>query len=204
VEDLVLPTAMWVEKEGAYGNAERRTQFWREQVTAPGEAKSDLWQIMEFAKRFKAGEVWPQGLVDKKPEYRGKTLYEILFANGTVDKFPYAGKILDDRGNEYRNHESEHFGYYVQKDLFEEYRLFNSVPDIPKKGHEMPPFDTYHNVRGQRWPVIDGKERPCGASEVATTPTWWVTRRPSIFTAIRMVGSTSSYSGSTPPAWSTS
>ena len=23
--DLVLPTAMWVEKEGAYGNAERRT-----------------------------------------------------------------------------------------------------------------------------------------------------------------------------------
>ena len=26
--DLILPTAMWVEKEGAYGNAERRTQFW--------------------------------------------------------------------------------------------------------------------------------------------------------------------------------
>ncbi len=25
--DLILPTAMWVEKEGAYGNAERRTQF---------------------------------------------------------------------------------------------------------------------------------------------------------------------------------
>ncbi|MCP4827724.1 MAG: molybdopterin-dependent oxidoreductase, partial [Proteobacteria bacterium] len=24
--DLILPTAMWVEKEGAYGNAERRTQ----------------------------------------------------------------------------------------------------------------------------------------------------------------------------------
>ncbi|XPE42361.1 molybdopterin-dependent oxidoreductase [Shigella flexneri] len=30
--DLILPTAMWVEKEGAYGNAERRTQFWRQQV----------------------------------------------------------------------------------------------------------------------------------------------------------------------------
>src|SRR5690606_5702593 len=26
--DLILPAAMWVEKEGAYGNAERRTQFW--------------------------------------------------------------------------------------------------------------------------------------------------------------------------------
>lgn len=32
--DLILPTAMWVEKEGAYGNAERRTQFWRQQVQA--------------------------------------------------------------------------------------------------------------------------------------------------------------------------
>jgi nitrate reductase NapA len=28
--DLVLPTAMWVEKEGAFGNAERRTQFWHQ------------------------------------------------------------------------------------------------------------------------------------------------------------------------------
>ncbi len=34
--DLILPTAMWVEKEGAYGNAERRTQFWHQLVTAPG------------------------------------------------------------------------------------------------------------------------------------------------------------------------
>jgi nitrate reductase NapA len=40
--DLVLPTAMWVEKEGAYGNAERRTHFWRQLVNAPGEARSDL------------------------------------------------------------------------------------------------------------------------------------------------------------------
>lgn len=38
--DLMLPTAMWIEKEGAYGNAERRTQFWRQQVAAPGESKS--------------------------------------------------------------------------------------------------------------------------------------------------------------------
>ena len=30
--DLILPAAMWVEKEGAYGNAERRTQFWHQLV----------------------------------------------------------------------------------------------------------------------------------------------------------------------------
>ncbi len=156
--DLVLPTAMWIEKEGAYGNAERRTQFWREQVSAPGESKSDVWQIMEFSKYIKVEDVWPEDLIAKKPEVKGKTLYDVLYANGVVNKFPYEGKITDDRGNEYKNHESEHFGYYVQKGLFEEYRLFNSAEGIPKKGHEMAEFDAYHKARGLRWPVIDGKE----------------------------------------------
>ncbi|HHH45422.1 MAG TPA: periplasmic nitrate reductase subunit alpha, partial [Thiotrichales bacterium] len=155
--DLILPTAMWTEKEGAYGNAERRTQFWRQQVKAPGEAKSDLWQIMEFSKRFKVEEVWPEELIAKKPEYRGKTLFEILFRNGQVDKFPYEhGTVKDEEGNVYDNDESEHFGFYVQKGLFEEYRRFQF--EGPKKGHELAPFDVYHRVRGLRWPVIDGKE----------------------------------------------
>ncbi len=155
--DLVLPTAMWIEKEGAYGNAERRTQFWRQQVNAPGEAKSDLWQIMEFAKRFTMEEVWPAEVLDKAPEYKGKTLYEVLYENGQVNKFPVE-EIKDGAGNLYANDESEHFGFYVQKGLFEEYRLFNSAPDIIKKGHEMAPFEAYHASRGIRWPVIDGKE----------------------------------------------
>ncbi|MBE8122553.1 nitrate reductase catalytic subunit NapA [Escherichia coli] len=86
--DLILPTAMWVEKEGAYGNAERRTQFWRQQVQAPGEAKSDLWQLVQFSRRFKTEEVWPEELLAKKPELRGKTLYEVLYATPEVSKFP--------------------------------------------------------------------------------------------------------------------
>jgi len=156
--DLILPTAMWTEKEGAYGNAERRTQFWREQVPAPGESKSDLWQIMEFAKRFKMEEVWSEDLLAKAPEYQGKTLYEVLYENGQVNKFPFEGQVTDEAGNAYRNHESADFGFYAQKGLFEEYRLFNSAPDIIKKGHEMAEFDAYHKTRGLRWPVIDGKE----------------------------------------------
>src|SRR5690606_6283094 len=54
--DLILPAARWGEKEGAYGNAERRTHFWHQLVNAPGEARSDLWQIVEFSKRFKTEE----------------------------------------------------------------------------------------------------------------------------------------------------
>ncbi len=153
--DLILPTAMWAEKEGAYGNAERRTQFWRQQVSAPGEAKSDVWQIMEFSKRFKTEEVWPEELLAKKPEYRGKTLYEILYANGQVDKFPKT-QVKDEAGNVYQNHEMDHFGYYVQKGLFEEYRRFQR--EGVKKGHEQAPFEMYHKARGLRWPVINGKE----------------------------------------------
>jgi nitrate reductase NapA len=149
--DLILPTAMWMEKEGAYGNAERRTQFWRQQVKAPGEARSDLWQVMEFSKRFTAEDVWPAELLDTKPEHRGKTLYEILFANGTIDKHP-----LSETQAGFDNDEAEYFGSYVQKDLFEEYRRFQY--EGPKKGHEMAPFDSYHQARGLRWPVIDGKE----------------------------------------------
>jgi nitrate reductase NapA len=146
--DLILPTAMWVEKEGAYGNAERRTQFWRQQIKAPGESRSDMWQVVEFSKRFKVEEVWPEDLVAKKPEYRGKTLYDILFANGVVDKYP-----LTDTQEGFDNDESKHFGYYIQKGLFEEYADFGRGHK-----HDLADFDTYHKSRGLRWPVIDGKE----------------------------------------------
>jgi nitrate reductase NapA len=153
--DLILPTSMWVEKEGAYGNAERRTQFWRQQVKGPGESRSDLWQVMEFAKRFKVEEVWPAELIAKKPEYKGKTLYEVLFTNGFINQFPKQ-KVTDSQGNVYDNDEMEHFGYYVHKGLYEEYRIFSL--EGPKKGHELAEFDHYHKVRGLRWPVVDGKE----------------------------------------------
>ncbi|MGH0360671.1 molybdopterin-dependent oxidoreductase, partial [Sinorhizobium meliloti] len=86
--DLILPAAMWVEKEGAYGNAERRTHVWHQLVDAPGEARSDLWQMVEFSKRFTTDEVWPTDILDASPGYRGKTLYDVLFKNGNVDRFP--------------------------------------------------------------------------------------------------------------------
>ncbi|PCD77773.1 nitrate reductase catalytic subunit NapA [Pseudothioclava arenosa] len=146
--DLILPTAMWVEKEGAYGNAERRTQFWRQQVDAPGEAKSDVWQVVEFSKYFTTDEVWPEELLAQKPELRGKTLYEVLYTNGVVNKFPLA-----DTYDGFNNAESKDFGFYLQKGLFEEYANFGRG-----HAHDLADFDTYHNARGLRWPVVDGKE----------------------------------------------
>ncbi len=145
--DLMLPTAMWVEKEGAYGNAERRTQFWRQQVQAPGESKSDLWQLVEFSKYFTTDEVWPEEVLAAAPEYKGKTLFEVLYKNGQVDKFSV--DELDKRLND----ESYHFGFYLQKGLFEEYAAFGRG-----HGHDLAPFDLYHKARGLRWPVVENKE----------------------------------------------
>ncbi|OEO26359.1 nitrate reductase catalytic subunit [Pseudomonas sp. J237] len=146
--DLILPTAMWVEKEGAYGNAERRTQFWHQLVSPPGDAKSDLWQLMEFSKRFTTDEVWPAELLTKAPELKGKTLFDVLYKNGNVDKFP-----SEDLAEGYLNDEVKAFGFYVQKGLFEEYATFGRG-----HGHDLAPFDDYHVAHGLRWPVVDGKE----------------------------------------------
>ena len=153
--DLILPSAMWMEKEGAYGNAERRGQFWRQQVSAPGQARSDLWQYIEFSKRFKTDEVWPAEILDKNPEYKGKTLYEVLFANKDTTKWGLddVAKVNAHGIKNYMNDESKAVGFYLQKGLFEEYAQFGRG-----KAHDLAFFDVYHKARGLRWPVVDGKE----------------------------------------------
>ena len=64
----------------------------------------------------------------------------------------------------YLNDESKAFGFYVQKGLFEEYAAFGRG-----HGHDLAPFDTYHQVRGLRWPVVNGQET-AGASARVSTP----------------------------------
>jgi nitrate reductase NapA len=146
--DLILPAAMWVEKEGAYGNAERRTQFWHQMVKPPGQARSDLWQLMEFSKRFKMEDVWPEALLAQKPEYKGKTMHDVLFRNGVVDSFPLAQMEAG-----YANDDAQAAGFYCQKGLFEEYAQFGRG-----HGHDLATFETYHQERGLRWPVVNGRE----------------------------------------------
>ncbi|MEZ6127415.1 MAG: molybdopterin-dependent oxidoreductase [Planctomycetaceae bacterium] len=59
IADLILPSAAWVEREGMFGNTERRTQAWKKMVDPPGEAKEDAWQIMQVAKRMGMGHLFP-------------------------------------------------------------------------------------------------------------------------------------------------
>lgn len=52
IADVILPAAMWIEREGMYGNSERRTQHFEQMIQPPGEAMSDTWQLIEVARRM--------------------------------------------------------------------------------------------------------------------------------------------------------
>ena len=104
---------------------------------------------MEFSKRFTTDEVWPAEILDANPDYRGKTLFDVLFRNGKVDRFP-----LSEIDPEYENHEAKAF------------RLLSAegpVRGICRRSAAATattsrPSTRYHEVRGLRWPVVDGKE----------------------------------------------
>ncbi len=53
--DVILPSASWVEKEGMFGNTERRNQHWFKMVEPPGEARNDLTQTIDLARRLGHG-----------------------------------------------------------------------------------------------------------------------------------------------------
>jgi nitrate reductase NapA len=173
VADLILPSAIIFEKWGAYGNSERRTQVWRQQVPPPGEARSDVWQILEFAKRFRLKEVWgaqqipgleAEGFEEEQlPDVLGAarklgysaedTLYDVLFANAANRRFAWPDPVS--AGHHNCTVEAAALEWFPEKALFEEYAAFGRG-----HAHDLAEFDTYYdaNVRGLRWPVIDGQE----------------------------------------------
>ncbi len=161
VADLILPSAMIFEKWGAYGNSERRTQMWRQQVRAPGEARSDLWQILEFSKRLTIGELWgAHGALPSVMEgiaafgYRPEsTLYDVLFATEANRKVPWPDPVAEGHANDTVAHLRER--WFPEKALFEEYAIFGRG-----HAHDLAPFDRYFaaDVRGLKWPVVNGKE----------------------------------------------
>jgi nitrate reductase (cytochrome) len=126
--DLILPAAMWVEKNGIYGNSERRTQQWFKMVEPPGEARPDVWMTLAVARRVY--ELGHPGMKDKDGNY--------LLA------------VRDDSGKEAPAWEWEQFGKInVDRALYEEYRPFTF-----KKRKDVAPYDELVKSRGLRWPVV--------------------------------------------------
>ncbi len=185
VADLILPTAMIYEKWGAYGNAERRTQHWRQQVLPVGDSMSDTWQWVELSKRFTVKDVWgaqplrgknkdgtPKGLPDviAKAKAMGynenSTMYDILFANDRAKsykldttKFPQQGYDNSECSGDSRNVKGSDGQVWKGYGFMIHEYLFEEYADFGRgHAHDLAPFEVYHKVRGLKWPVVDGKE----------------------------------------------
>jgi nitrate reductase NapA len=132
--DLILPSAMWVEKNGMYGNSERRTQQWFKMVSPPGEARDDCWQLLAVSRRLM--DLGVEGMKGKG----GKWIFH------TADKSGKEVPIWD---------WAHYYDVNVDERLFEEYRPFST-----KKHKNLAPYQEYVNSRGLRWPVV---EQPDGS-----------------------------------------
>ena len=147
--DVVFPVALWVEREGQFGNAERRSAIFEKAVDAPGEAKWDLWVFMEVARRVLEGE-----------KIDGKDSFDHLF-----------GFIYDKDAANFKNDDRE-----TNRLLWEEYRIFSN-PDMNDKAKainddadgkfeaklkmeakQLAPYEEYLTHHGLTWPVrnVDG------------------------------------------------
>jgi nitrate reductase (cytochrome) len=58
IADVVLPSAMWIEREGVYGSSERRSLHCPRVVRAPGLARADGWHMIEVARRAGYGALF--------------------------------------------------------------------------------------------------------------------------------------------------
>ena len=127
--DLILPSSLWVEKNGMVGNSERRTQQWFKQVEPPGDARDDCWQTIAVARR----------------------MHDLGFPGMKRKDGSFLFQIKDEAGEEVPVWEWEH--YYdvnVDEQLFEEYRAFTRL-----KHKDLAPYAEYVKARGLRWPVVE-------------------------------------------------
>jgi nitrate reductase NapA len=130
--DLILPSAMWVEKNGMFGNSERRTQQWFKMVEPPGEARDDAWQTIAVAHRLL--ELGVDGMKDRDGNF--------LFA------------MQDESGKDVPIWNwARYYDLNVDRVLFEEYRKFTRL-----KHKDLAPYEEYVKARGLRWPVVQQKD----------------------------------------------
>ena len=107
--DLVLPAAMWGEKEGTYTNSERRVSKVNRAVAPPGDAKSDFDIFLGFAgalgvrgelypdwsKPADAFEEWKRISAGQPCDYSGMT-YKAIEQHGGI-QWPYPAGAANPR-----------------------------------------------------------------------------------------------------------
>ena len=147
VADVILPSAMWIEREGMFGNAERRTQHWNQLLEPRGEAISDAWQLIEVARRMGYGdlfpwtkenhieEIWKEYSIFQAGAKHGMAPYEVLKDRPGVQWPYYEGKETKWRYNaEYDPAvKSGKFEFYGKPDgkAWIWFRPYEAPPEVP-------------------------------------------------------------------------
>ena len=146
--NVVLPAAMWVEREGAFGNGERRTAVFEKAVDPPGDAMWDLWMLMEIAKRV---------LVDETID--GEDAFDHLFGEW-YDKD--AGEFKFDTQREICSAIWEEYRTFSNPTLNERAAAINTEKKLKMEGKQLAPYEEYIYNHGMTWPVreVDGKWLP--------------------------------------------
>ncbi len=122
VATVILPSAMWVEKEGVMGQTDRRSQFITKMVDPPGEARPDFWQIKEVAKRIAKK-------LGRKTRYR------------VID--PMTGEVK-------RIKEVYGLGFETEEEAWNEYRLCTRGQDVDLWGATYEKLKAH--AGGVQWP----------------------------------------------------
>lgn len=152
IADVVLPSAMWIEREGMFGNSERRTQHFQAMLPPPGEAMSDGWQLIEIARRLGFAkqfpwkyethiqEIWREYSRFQEGPKHGLAPYEELdarpgvmwpYVNGKETKWRYNAKY--DPAAKRNGSEGDSFDFYGHADhrarIF--FRPYEPAPEQP-------------------------------------------------------------------------
>ncbi|MDD2698720.1 MAG: molybdopterin-dependent oxidoreductase [Arcobacteraceae bacterium] len=177
--DLVLPTANHFEKHIGYENSQREITLGKQHIEPYGESMSELWQIVEFSKRFKLKEVWGNSKIDNTFGLKNvlenlssfkytkeTTLFEVLFANLKSKRYPLSSEEFYDSNilnSEVKSDKRSLFGengklfhgykFFIQKYLFEELRLFGAG-----NGYDLATFSQYSSDFYEKWPIISTSE----------------------------------------------
>jgi nitrate reductase (cytochrome) len=127
--DLILPSALWVEKNGVFGNSERRTQQWFKMVSPPGDARDDCWQTIAVARK----------------------LFDLGFPGMKDNEGKFLFHMSDSAGKEVEAWKWENYYGKVNVDekLYDEYRPFTLI-----KHKDVAPYQELTKARGLRWPVV--------------------------------------------------
>jgi nitrate reductase NapA len=141
--DVVLPVSLWVEREGQFGNAERRTTVFEKAVDPPGEAKWDMWVFLQVAKRVLAGEsIGGEDAFSK--------LFGFVWDTASDDLIADQHEVCKTVWEEYRSFSNPALNPAAQAINNDEGETFGAKLKMEAK--QLAPYEEYLTSHGLTWP----------------------------------------------------